>query len=215
MAYRIDTIPSRGHPPTILLHRHWHEGKRVRKETIANLTRHPPWLVEGIRAVVRAKSFLPHGHTAAILGTLKDLGFKRSLANRRLAGEALILYDLSSSYVEGRGSALAAFGHSRDGRRDRKRIEFGLLCDREGCPVAPAQPSPSARSKAASKRTRDKTAVHSLHTLLADLSTVALNEVALGSSGTVPAVTTPTPGQRRAFELLGVDLAKMFPDAGR
>ena len=82
-------------------------------------------------------------------------------------------------------------------------------------PVAPAKPSPSARSKAASKRARDGTAAHSLYTLLADLSTVALNEVALGSSGTIPAVTTPKPGQRKAFEPLGVDLAGMFPDAGR
>ena len=83
-------------------------------------------------------------------------------------------------------------------------------------PVAPAKPSPPARSKAASKRARDGEPVHSLHTLLADLSTIALNEAALGSSGTIPAVTTPPPpGQRRAFELLGVDPAKMFPAAGR
>ena len=82
-------------------------------------------------------------------------------------------------------------------------------------PVAPAQPSPSARSKAASKRTRDGAAAHSLHTLLADLSTVALNDVSVGGSGSFKVVTTPTPGQRKAFELLGVDPAKMFPAAGR
>ncbi len=86
---------------------------------------------------------------------------------------------------------------------------------RRTSPVAPTQPSPSARSKAASKRTRAGEPTHSFHTLLADLSTIALNEVAVGSFGTIPAVTTPTPGQRRVFELLGVDLAKMFPAAGR
>ena len=86
---------------------------------------------------------------------------------------------------------------------------------RRASPVAQAKPSPSARSKAANKRARDGGPARSLHTLLAGLSTVALNEAALGSSGTIPAVTTPTPGQRRAFELPGVDLARMFPAAGR
>ena len=222
MTYRIDNIPNRGRPPTVLLRRHWREGKRVRKETVANPARHPAWLVEGIRSLVKAGTYrakdggvlgvrrtLPHGHAAAILGTLKSLGFERilarkdsrnrrlalaavaarvadplsklgtsrllsestasssigamlglgevsgnevlgmldwllerqpwierSLANRRLAEEALILYDLSSSCVEGRKTALAAFGHSRDGRRDKRQITYGLLCDREGCPVA-------------------------------------------------------------------------------
>ena len=82
-------------------------------------------------------------------------------------------------------------------------------------PVEPAKPSPSARSKAASKRARDGTAAHSLHTLLTDLSTVALNDISVGGSGSFKVVTTPTPGQRKAFELLGVDPAKMFPAAGR
>ena len=82
-------------------------------------------------------------------------------------------------------------------------------------PVAPAKPSPSARSKAARKRAPDGTAVHSLHTLLADLSTVALNDVSVGGSGSFAVVTPPTPGQRKAFELLGVDPAGMFPAAGR
>ena len=61
---------------------------------------------------------------------------ERSLANRRLAEGALILYDLSSSYVEGRGIGMAARGHNRDGRSDKKQITYGLLCNREECPVA-------------------------------------------------------------------------------
>ena len=54
----------------------------------------------------------------------------------RLAEEALIFYDLSSSHVEGGDAGMAARGHSRDGRSDKKQITYGLLCDREGCPVA-------------------------------------------------------------------------------
>ena len=222
MTYRIDEIQGRRGKPAILLRRHWREGKRIRKQTVANLTRHPGWLAEGIRSVVDAgtgragragtveiRRSLPHGHAAAILGTLKSLGFERilaredsrnrrialaaiaariadplsklatsrllsegtassslgaliglgevsgnevlamldwllgrqpwierSLANRRLAEDALILYDLSSSCAEGRGIGMAARGHSRDGRSDKKQITYGLLCDREGCPVA-------------------------------------------------------------------------------
>ena len=46
MTYRIDEIPNRSGKPAILLRRHWREGKRIRKETVANLTRHPAWLAE-------------------------------------------------------------------------------------------------------------------------------------------------------------------------
>ncbi len=61
---------------------------------------------------------------------------ERSLANRHLRGGTLILYDVSSSYVEGRKCPLAAFGHSRDGKRGKKQITYGLLCAADGCPVA-------------------------------------------------------------------------------
>ena len=54
MTYRIDEISNRSGRPTILLRRHWREGKRIRKETIANLTRHPGWLAEGSRSLVDA-----------------------------------------------------------------------------------------------------------------------------------------------------------------
>ena len=58
------------------------------------------------------------------------------LARRHLAGGMLVLYDVSSSYLEGRKCALARFGYSRDHRRDRAQIVYGLLCNRDGLPVA-------------------------------------------------------------------------------
>lgn len=47
-----------------------------------------------------------------------------------------MLYDVSSSYVEGCCCELARYGHSRDGRRDKMQIVFGLLCTADGCPIA-------------------------------------------------------------------------------
>ena len=61
---------------------------------------------------------------------------ERSLAARHLAQGSLVLYDLTSTYVEGSHCPLARHGHSRDHRPDRAQIEFGLLTDARGCPVA-------------------------------------------------------------------------------
>lgn len=61
---------------------------------------------------------------------------ERALAQRHLKDGTLVLYDVTSSYLEGRCCELARFGYSRDGRRDRPQIVFGLLCAADGCPVA-------------------------------------------------------------------------------
>jgi hypothetical protein len=58
------------------------------------------------------------------------------LARRHLEDGMLVLYDVSSSYLEGRKCALARFGYSRDHRRDRPQIVYGVLCNRDGLPVA-------------------------------------------------------------------------------
>jgi hypothetical protein len=58
------------------------------------------------------------------------------LAKRHLAGGTLTLYDVSSSYLEGRCCELAQHGYSRDHRPDRPQIVYGLLCAADGCPVA-------------------------------------------------------------------------------
>jgi hypothetical protein len=59
-----------------------------------------------------------------------------ALAKGHLAPGGLVLYDLSSSYVEGRHCELAARGYSRDGKRGKAQIEYGLVTDIEGRPVA-------------------------------------------------------------------------------
>lgn len=61
---------------------------------------------------------------------------ERSLAARHLGPGSLVLYDLTSVYVEGSHCPLARHGHSRDHRPDRPQIEFGLLTDSRGCPIA-------------------------------------------------------------------------------
>jgi transposase len=218
----IERVPNRNSPPTILLRESYRDGTIVRKRTLANLTKWPSQLVEGLQtllhggtaiaqldaafAVIRSR---PHGHVAAVLGTLHRLGLERMiaptpsrerafvvamvvarlldpksklatarglhadtltsplgeelglqaatadelynamdwlrerqprlekhLAARHLAAGALVLCDVTSTYFEGRACSLADFGHSRDGKRDKLQIVFGLLCNREGCPVA-------------------------------------------------------------------------------
>ena len=223
MALSVDIIPNRNSRPAILLREAWREGTRIRRRTVANLSKMPPELVDALRAALKGgivlpslddaaaiRRSLPHGHVAAILGTFRSLGMarilgreasrmrslavaavaarlidpgsklacaralspetassslggilglgpvegnevlamldwlrgrqpwiERSLANRHLKGDStLILYDLSSSYLEGRCCPLAAFGHNRDGKKGKKQITCGLLCAANGCPVA-------------------------------------------------------------------------------
>lgn len=59
-----------------------------------------------------------------------------TLARRHLKNGTLVLYDVSSSYMEGRCCPLAKRGYSRDGRKGTLQIVYGLLCAPDGCPVA-------------------------------------------------------------------------------
>jgi transposase len=61
---------------------------------------------------------------------------EKKLAARHLGEGALVLYDLSSSYFEGSTCPLAKLGYSRDGRKGMLQVNYGLLTDRRGCPVA-------------------------------------------------------------------------------
>jgi hypothetical protein len=90
----IERVPNRNSPPAILLRESYREGKQVRKRTLANLTKWPRELVEGLRVLVRGGVAVdtqeglevlrsrPHGHVAAVLGTLRKSGLDRLLAPR-------------------------------------------------------------------------------------------------------------------------------------
>lgn len=61
---------------------------------------------------------------------------QKKLATRLLKEDSLVLYDLSSSYFEGTHCPLAKLGYSRDGKRGTLQVNYGLLTDDRGCPVA-------------------------------------------------------------------------------
>lgn len=66
----------------------------------------------------------------------RQSAIETGLARRHLRAGTLVLYDLTSTYFEGRHCPLAKLGYSRDERRGNPQIVFGLLSDSEGCPVA-------------------------------------------------------------------------------
>ncbi len=223
----IDTIPNRTSPPAVLLRESYREGGRVKKRTLANLSKLPQALIDGIAALIDGAKVtgrreaepafeivrsLPHGHVSAAQGMIRKLGLDRTLqgrtqvdkrvrrlieamiiqriitpgsklafhralspetatsslalsvgladvaerevyealdwligeqprieaalAKKHLACGTLVLYDVSSSYMEGRCCALAKHGYSRDHRPDRPQIVYGLLCAPDGTPIA-------------------------------------------------------------------------------
>jgi len=90
----IERVPNRNSPPAVLLRESYREGGRVKKRTLANLSHLPEATIEGLRRVLRGDGAVsvdaftvqrtrPHGHVAAVLGTLKKLGLDRLLAARR------------------------------------------------------------------------------------------------------------------------------------
>ncbi|HEY8907136.1 MAG TPA: IS1634 family transposase [Rhodoferax sp.] len=61
---------------------------------------------------------------------------QKKLATRHLSEDSLVLYDLSSSYFEGSHCPLAKLGYSRDGKPGTLQVNYGLLTDGRGCPIA-------------------------------------------------------------------------------
>ena len=217
----IEAVPNRNSPPAILLRESYRHQGKVKKRTLANLSKWDPDLVAGLRILLKKGTAVanfetsldivrsqPHGHIAALLGSLRKIGLDRCLgpsgpqrdlvialvvarlahprsklatarglraatrtdsladvlglpdlnenhlydamdwllkrqdavqkrlARRHLNEGSLVLYDLTSCYLEGRRCKLAKRGYSRDGKRGKLQIEFGLICNQDGCPVA-------------------------------------------------------------------------------
>jgi hypothetical protein len=66
----------------------------------------------------------------------RQQAIEKALARKHLRDGTLVLYDVSSSYLEGRCCELARLGYNRDGRKGKLQIVYGLLCAADGCPVA-------------------------------------------------------------------------------
>ena len=88
----IESVPNRNSPPAVLLRESYRDGVKIKKRTIANLSDWPSELVEGLRTLLKGgtatpadqhsiivRRALPHGHVAAVLGTLRDIGLDRIL----------------------------------------------------------------------------------------------------------------------------------------
>jgi len=214
----IENIPNRNSNPAILLRESYREGNKVRKRTLANLTKWPKHIVDNLKILIKNKDAivadksnfvveqsLPHGHVEAVLGIIRKLKLDRiisstpcrelnlvlamiterlihpcsklattrlwhtttlatelavtdaivdelydamdwllqrqariekKLAANHLAENSLVLYDISSSYYEGRSCPLAQFGHNRDNKKGRPIIVYGVLTDGDGRPVS-------------------------------------------------------------------------------
>jgi len=114
----IERVPNRNSPPAVLLRESYRDGGRVRKRTLANLSHLPDATIEQLRRVLRGETLLapdealeivrthPHGHVAAVLGTLRRLGVERLLARGRSRERDLVLAMLVARLVEP-GSELA------------------------------------------------------------------------------------------------------------
>jgi transposase len=88
----IESVPNRGSPPAILLRESYRVGGKIKKRTLLNLSTWPHHVVEGLRALfkggivlpsgedgITVKRSLPHGHVAAVLGTLRSIGLDQLL----------------------------------------------------------------------------------------------------------------------------------------
>lgn len=97
------------------------------------------------------------------------------LAKRHLSPGGLAMFDLSSSWVDGHACPLAQFGYSRDGKRGKPQIEYGLLTDPAGRPVAirvfPGNTSDSAAFAQAVRTVRDTFGLGSL-TMVGDRGSI-------------------------------------------
>jgi hypothetical protein len=128
------------------------EGNRCRDLIVAVIAGR---ILDPVSKLAAARALSPATATSS-LGEVLDLGdvdedelytaldwllarqpaIEAALAKRHLTNGTLVLYDVSSSYMEGRCCPLAQRGYSRDGRKGTLQIVYGLLCAPDGCPVA-------------------------------------------------------------------------------
>jgi len=91
----VDVVPNRSSPPAVLVRESYREGGKVNKRTLANLSALPESAIEAVRRALKGETLIsaadgfeilrarPHGHVAAVVGTMRKLGMPELLATRR------------------------------------------------------------------------------------------------------------------------------------
>jgi len=120
----ITSIPNRNSPPCILLRESYRQEGKVRNRTLANLTHWPPDLVEGLRQLLQGGKVLeelpdfeivrslPHGHVAATLGVLRNVGLDKLIAPRRSRRRDLVVAMIVARVIDPRSKPATARGLS-------------------------------------------------------------------------------------------------------
>jgi hypothetical protein len=88
-----ESVPNRGSPPAILLRESYRDGGKVKKRTLLNLSDWPQDRIAGFKMLLKGGTVIPKDQEAITI--------EAALAKRHLAGGTLVLYDVSSSYLEG------------------------------------------------------------------------------------------------------------------
>ena len=122
----IATIPNRGSPPCILLRESFRQGGKTCNRTLANLTHWAPEIVQGLQVLLKGGKVvgadggfqivrsLPHGHVAAVLGTLRRLGLDKIIASRPSRQRDLVVAMIVARVIEPSSKLAAARGLSEE-----------------------------------------------------------------------------------------------------
>ncbi len=120
----IETVPNRSSPPCILLRESFRQAGKVRKRTLANLTHWPPQIVarfgqllQGGQVIEELPDFevirsLPHGHVAATLGTVRNVGLEKLIAPRRSRQRDRVVAMIVARVIDPRSKLATARGLS-------------------------------------------------------------------------------------------------------
>jgi hypothetical protein len=108
----VETIPNRGSRPTVLVREAWRDGKRIRRRTVGNITALPEDQIEQIRRTLKGEQLVssddafeivrarPHGHVAAVVGTMLRLGMPELLSTRKHPKRQLVLAMIAARILD-------------------------------------------------------------------------------------------------------------------
>jgi len=134
-------VPNRGSPPAVLLRESYREAGKVKNRTLANLSRWPEWQVDALAAVLKAvpptagaEAFeitrsLPHGHVAAVLGTIRELGLEELIDPVPSRQRDLVTAMIVAAVIDGSSKLATARGL----RAETAASSLGAVLGLEAC----------------------------------------------------------------------------------